>query len=108
MRHEVPEGLSFSGELKLYLMKRASLCDADLEQHRVAHDFYTEELTYAPFYDIVDVHCLLLMTFLKFFLELAEILPYLVILILRLFYMSEGKTIVGSILWLFISFLNGL
>ena len=42
MRHEVDEGLSFSCELKLYLMKRASLCDADLQQHQVADDFYTE------------------------------------------------------------------
>ena len=42
MRHEVPERLSFSRELKLYLMKRPRLCDADLEQHQVADDFYTE------------------------------------------------------------------
>ena len=41
MCHEVPEHLSFSRELKLYLMKSAPFCDADLEQHQVAHDFYT-------------------------------------------------------------------
>ena len=33
MRYEVGEGLSFSRELTLYLMKRPPLCDADLEQH---------------------------------------------------------------------------
>ena len=42
MHHEVPEGLSFSHQLKLYLMKRATFCDADLERHQVAHDFYSE------------------------------------------------------------------
>ena len=42
MRYEVPEELSFSGELKLYLMKRATFCDADLEQYQVTHDFYSE------------------------------------------------------------------
>ena len=42
MRYEVPEDLPFSRELKLYLMKRAPRCDADLEQHQVTHDFYTE------------------------------------------------------------------
>ena len=43
MRHEVPESLSFSHQLKLYLMKgRSPLCDADLEQRQVADDFYTE------------------------------------------------------------------
>ena len=42
MRHEIGEGLSFSCGLKLYLMKGASLYDADLQQHQGADDFYTE------------------------------------------------------------------
>jgi hypothetical protein len=42
MRHEIREYLSFSSELKLYLMKCAAFCDANLEQYQVANDFYTE------------------------------------------------------------------
>jgi len=49
MRHEFHENLSFSRELKLYLMKRASLRNTDLEQHEVAHDFYTETDIGNPF-----------------------------------------------------------
>ena len=42
MRYEVREYLSLSRELKLYLMKCAAFCDAHLEQHQVAHNFYSE------------------------------------------------------------------
>ena len=42
MRHELSEYLSLSSELKLYVMKCAPFCDAHLEQHQVADDFYTE------------------------------------------------------------------
>ena len=42
MRYEIREYLSFSRELKLYLMKCPAFCDAHLEQHQVADDFYTE------------------------------------------------------------------
>ena len=42
MRYELHEHLSFSSKLKLYLMKCAAFCNADLEQHQVAHDFYAK------------------------------------------------------------------
>ncbi len=42
MRYEVGEYLPFSRELKLYLMKCAAFCDANLEQYQVAHNFYTK------------------------------------------------------------------